>query len=116
MQLDLQTRTTGSFAGCLRPALRAAGVDWSLEHLRGYLGPAFAFSMKPDGGHLNQADNYEWFYFYDMLDFLEHESVSVALKGSWRSRRRSMPPPRPGPGRWSAAPSPTASPPSSGRP
>ena len=81
VQLDLQTRTAGSFAGCLTPALRAAGVDWSLEHLRGYLGPAFAFSMKPDGGHLNQADNYEWFYFYDMLDFLEHESVSVALKG-----------------------------------
>ncbi len=81
VQLDLLTRTAGSFAGCLRPALGAAGVDWSLDHLRGYLGPAFAFSMKPDGGHLNQADNYEWFYFYDMLDFLEHESVSVALKG-----------------------------------
>ena len=81
VQLDLQTRTTGSFAGCLEPALSAAGVDWSLEHLRGYLGPAFAFSMKPDGGHLNQADNYEWHYFYGMLDFLEHESISVALKG-----------------------------------
>ena len=81
VHLDLQTRTTGSFAGCLDPALRAAGVDWSLEHLRGYLGPAFAFSMKPGGGRLNQADNYEWHYFYDMLDFLEHESVSVALKG-----------------------------------
>ena len=81
VQMDLLAETTGSFAGCLRPALRAAGVDWSLEHLRGYLGPAFAFSMKPDGGHLNQADNYEWHYFYGMLDFLEHESISVALKG-----------------------------------
>ena len=81
VQFDLQTRTAGSFAGCLEPALRAAGVDWSLEHLRGYLGPAFAFSMKPDGGRLNQADNYEWHHFYGMLDFLEHESVSVALKG-----------------------------------
>ncbi len=81
VQLDLQTPTTGSFAGCLKPALNAAGVDWSLDHLRGYLGPAFAFSMKPDGGHLNQADKYEWHYFYGMLDFLEHESISVALKG-----------------------------------
>ena len=81
VQLDLQTRTAGSFAGCLEPALGVAGLDWSLEHLRGYLGPAFAFSMKPDGGRLNQADNYEWHHFYDMLDFLEHESVSVALKG-----------------------------------
>ncbi len=81
VQLDLQSRTAGSFAGCLEPALGAAGIDWSLEHLRGYLGPAFAFSMKPDGGHLNQADNYEWHHFYGMLDFLEHESVSVALKG-----------------------------------
>ena len=81
VQLDLQARTAGSFAGCMEPALRAAGFDWSLEHLRAYLGPAFAFSMKPGGGHLNQADNYEWHHFYGMLDFLEHESVSVALKG-----------------------------------
>ncbi|MCY3738358.1 MAG: hypothetical protein OXG13_18285 [Gemmatimonadaceae bacterium] len=81
VQLDLQTRTTGSFAGCLQPALRATGVDWSLEHLRGYLGPAFAFSMEPGGGRLSQAENYEWHHFYGMLDFLEHESVSVALKG-----------------------------------
>ena len=81
VQLDLRARTTGSFAGCLEPALHAAGVDWSLEHLRGYLGPAFAFSMEPGGGHLHQAENYEWHHFYGMLDFLEHESISVALKG-----------------------------------
>ena len=81
VQLDLQTRTIGSFAGCLQPALRATGVEWSQEHLRGYLGPAFAFSMEPGGGRLSQAENYEWHHFYGMLDFLEHESVSVALKG-----------------------------------
>jgi hypothetical protein len=49
----------GSVVGCLRPALKAAGKDWSVPFINGYLGIAFAFSMNPDGGNVWQAGHYE---------------------------------------------------------
>lgn len=82
VQLDIEAEPWGGdIVGCLRPALRAAGVDWSAEYLRGYLGSAFTFSMKEDGGHLEQADNYQWSYFYEMLDFLGYEHINASLRG-----------------------------------
>jgi len=79
---DVELTSGGTLVGCLRPALRAAGVDWSSEYLWGYIGRAFAFSMKEDGGRLVQADEYEWSYFYEMLDFLNQDLISVALRGN----------------------------------
>lgn len=85
VRLDIEIKAEkwgGDIVGCLRPALHATGVDWSAEYLRGWLGSAFTFSMKEDGGHLEQADNYQWSYFYEMLDFLEHERISASLRGN----------------------------------
>src|SRR5688500_2258596 len=47
----------GSFIGCMRPVLAAAGSEWSLAKLHGFLGPAFTFSMNADGGGVWQAGN-----------------------------------------------------------
>ena len=76
---DVAFASGGTLVGCIRPALRAAGVDWSGEHLWGYLGRAFTFSMGEHGASVAQADNYEWSYFYDRLDFLNHDFIDSAL-------------------------------------
>lgn len=83
VELDIEAQSSGgSLVGCLAPALQAAGMDWSTDLLQGYLGSAFAFSMKPGGGRVSQADTYHWDYYPEMLAFLEYENVSVSLKGS----------------------------------
>ena len=66
MKLDMRAEKLwpGSLNGCLRPTLRAVGIDWSPEFLMGYLGRAFAFSMRPDGGHLEHTDTFDWAYFW----------------------------------------------------
>ena len=69
---------SGSIVGCMRPALDAAGVDWSSEYLRGFLGHAFTFSMN---GEVHQAINWEWSYFHEMLDYLNFETISAQLHG-----------------------------------
>ena len=80
VRLDIEAEEVGGiFVGCLRPALRATSLDFSIDYLMGFLGTAFAFSMEEDGGHLHQAGNYEWSYFFDMLDFLEHEAIDASL-------------------------------------
>ena len=82
VQLDMRAEKLwpGSINGCLRPALRAVGIDWSHEYLKGYLGRAFAFAMRPDGGYLDQANAFEW-NFWEMLDKLEWESIEAHGKG-----------------------------------
>jgi len=74
----------GNFIGCIRPALRAAGCDWPVENLQAFLGPAFTFSMQRDGGNVWQAGNYEWFYFFPMLNHFGDgiQVLSGSLKGS----------------------------------
>ena len=62
-------------------ALRAVGIDWSPEYLKGYLGRAFAFAMRPDGSYLDQTDAFDWAYFWEMLDELEWESIEAVGKG-----------------------------------
>ena len=83
VKLDMRAERLfpGSLNGCLRPALRAVGIDWSPEYLRGYLGRAFAFSMRPDGGHLEQTDTFDWAYFWEMLEVLDFETIDAVSKG-----------------------------------
>jgi hypothetical protein len=76
-----------SFIGCLRPALRAAGTDISLDFLAGFVGSAFAFSMKEDGGKLVQADNYEWSYFWKQIQPLSEQiSANKSSDPRWREK------------------------------
>ena len=70
----------GNVVGCLGPALRATGVDWSMDHLRGFFGIAFAFSMNEDGALLQQAENYEWHHFFDMLEFLNFTGIDANFR------------------------------------
>ena len=78
----------GRVIGCLGPALRATGIDWSMEYLRGFFGIAFAFSMNEDGGILQQADNYEWHHFFGMLEFLNVTGVDENLKDELPAEER----------------------------
>ena len=90
VELDIQPdEPFGSIIGCLPPVFHAAGRNWSTEFLRGYLGLAFVFSMKEDGGSLWHRENYEWSYFFDMLEFLgdDFEIISASLSGEMVGRR-----------------------------
>jgi hypothetical protein len=81
IELDIEAeKYRSSIIGCLRPALKVAGTDWSKDYLSGYLGSAFAFSMKEDGGKLNQADNHEWSYFWRMISPLNKRQISASKK------------------------------------
>ncbi|HJP29513.1 MAG TPA: RNA polymerase sigma factor [Candidatus Latescibacteria bacterium] len=83
VKLDMRAEKLfpGSLNGCLRPALRAVGIDWSPDFLRGYLGRAFAFSMRPDGGHLEHTDIFDWSYFWEMLEALDLQMIDAERKG-----------------------------------
>ena len=39
--------------------------------------------MKEGGGHLVQADNYQWDYFYEMLRLLKYENIDATLSGTY---------------------------------
>ncbi len=84
MRLEMQSEQAfpGRLVGCLAPALRAVGMDWSAALVRGYTGSAFSISMKEDGEGLEQADSFEWSYFYEMLDYLNCEVINVSLSGN----------------------------------
>lgn len=84
MHLDLEAERLfpGSLTGCLRPALRTVGLDWSPDFIPGYLGSAFAFAMRPDGDRLEQADAWDWHNFWEMLNYLEFDMISATLHGN----------------------------------
>ena len=70
----------GRFTGCLLPALRGAGVDWTTEYLKGYLGQAFTFAMQEDGSRLNHDESYDWHHIYEMLEYLDYDITNVSLR------------------------------------
>jgi len=73
----------GSLTGSLLPALHAAGVDWSLEYLKGHLGSAFAFSMKKDGGRLWQASNYDRSISPRITSHLDHTMLDASRSAAY---------------------------------
>ena len=70
---------SGSLEGSLRPALKAAGMDWSRDYIKGFLGSAFAFSMNEDGGPLWQGSNYERLLSPQVTSHLAFSSIDAAM-------------------------------------
>ena len=98
-ELDIEADwPSGSLAGSLRSALNVAGIDWSRDYARGYLGSAFAFSMKKDGGPLWQEGYDEWLLSPQVTSHLEHSAIDASQFGSkaeanaeaWEQVRRAI--------------------------
>jgi len=82
-QLDIEANwPSGSLAGSLGPALRAAGMDWSNDYLRGFLGSAFAFSMTSDGGSLWQGESYDRSLSPQIASHLRPLTIDAPAQGS----------------------------------
>ncbi len=83
MEIDVRPHNR-SLVGCLIPAFRAAGRDWSREFLYAYFGQAFLFDMRADGAGMWHDEDYV--YGAHVLDMLERfadgfEIYSVSLNG-----------------------------------
>ncbi len=80
--IDYEARSR-SLVTCLHQAFEAAQWPWSRDFLNAYIGLAFVFSMKEDGGGVWHVENYEWSYFPEVLESLGDniEMFSSKLKG-----------------------------------
>ncbi|MBT7859724.1 MAG: hypothetical protein HN712_05400, partial [Gemmatimonadetes bacterium] len=77
-ELDIRADwPAGSLAGSLGPALKVAGIDWSRDYVRGFLGSAFSFSMKKDGKLLWQDSRDEQFLSPQVTEYLDHTTIDV---------------------------------------
>ncbi len=71
----------GGISGCLAPALRTVGIDWSTERYQGFLGFSYDFSMTEEGGFFWQGTALQWSIFWPMLDHLPVKRIEATLKG-----------------------------------
>ena len=74
----------GSLFSCLPVTLQAAGADrsWTVSRLKTFLGLSFAFSMNPEGAGVWQGGNYEWSYFFRMLNHFKPGLSGIGVNGA----------------------------------